>query len=640
MKKFLTIFICLLGSSSCFAQYTAGSIPESLLKNADMVKRLDELRVEIKSPGKAIYYRHYIYTILNEAAEGYAYFYDYYDKFRSIESISGTLYDAAGNKIKNVKKKDIADETGNSGGHLAYDERYKVHNFYYKNYPYTVEYEVAVTLNGILYLPEWEPAAAPKIAVEKSLFTVTAPKDYELRYKQFRYNGAPVIKDEKSVKTYTWQLSNQTAKKEEDFAPEWDEITTRVLIAPSDFEIAGYKGNMNSWQRFGKFITDLYSGRDVLPVAVKTKVHELTDNLKTDTEKINALYHFLQDNTHYISIQLGIGGWQPLDATYVAEKKYGDCKALSNYMVALLKEAGIKAHNVLIKAGTDEKDILTDFPSNQFNHVVVCVPRKPARSGDGSDTTWLECTSQTVSPGYMGNFTGNREALLVDENNSAIVRTPVYAKAQNLQTRTINATIDAEGKLNAKVATLSTGLQQDNLHGIINNTSREEQQKRLRQIFSLPNYDVPAFTYYENKTAAIPGINETMEIISNNYASVTGKRMFVKPNILSTYTAKLNEEETRENDIVYTYAFIDKDTVNISLPEGYKIESMPKPLEISNKFGRYDISYNIDGNMIKMTRSYERNSGRFPASDYKEFVAFYNAIYKADNARMVFVKNE
>ncbi|MFX4389041.1 hypothetical protein ABTA48_19565, partial [Acinetobacter baumannii] len=63
-------------------------------------------------------------------------------------------------------------------------------------------------------------------------------------------------------------------------------------------------------------------------------------------------------------------------------------------MVALLKEAGIKANNVLIKAGEGKTDILSDFPSNQFNHVVVCVP-------NGKDSIWLECTSQTVSPGYM-----------------------------------------------------------------------------------------------------------------------------------------------------------------------------------------------------------------------------------------------
>ncbi|MCH5689788.1 hypothetical protein LWM68_39520 [Niabella sp. W65] len=242
----------------------------------------------------------------------------------------------------------------------------------------------------------------------------------------------------------------------------------------------------------------------------------------------------MQDHTHYISIQLGIGGWQPLDATYVASKKYGDCKALSNYMVALLKEAGIKANNVLIKAGEGKTDILSDFPSNQFNHVVVCVP-------NGKDSIWLECTSQTVSPGYMGSFTGNREALLVSEGGSTIVHTPVYRKEDNLQIRHIKAAIDNNGKLTAKVSTTTSGLQQDDLHSLIHNSSPDEQKKRLQRIFTLSNYEVPAFTYLESRESALPSVNETLELVANDYASITGKRLFIRPNIVSTILQNLRK---------------------------------------------------------------------------------------------------
>ncbi len=78
-------------------------------------------------------------------------------------------------------------------------------------------------------------------------------------------------------------------------------------------------------------------------MTLNRKVHELTDHLTDKRQKVFALYDYLQKNTRYISVQLGIGGWQPFPADYVATKRYGDCKALSNFMVALLKEAGIKA---------------------------------------------------------------------------------------------------------------------------------------------------------------------------------------------------------------------------------------------------------------------------------------------------------
>ncbi len=631
-KKWILLLLTLL-SGYAQAQYAVKDIPQALLPGAHLIKRTDDIRIDIKSPGKASYYRHYVYTIMNEAAENYAYFVDYYDKFREINSISGTLYDASGNKIKNVKKKDIADESGTSKSNLADDARYKVHNFYHRSYPYTVEYEVEADLKGIFNLPEWQPVPAPEVAVEKSSLTVVTPKDYTLRYKQLLYPGNVLNKEEKSGKIYQWQLSNEMAKAREAYAPEWDAIATRVMIAPSQFEFGGYSGEMSNWQNFGQFMLSLYSGRDVLPANIKAKVHELTDRLTTNREKIATLYRFMQDNTHYISIQLGIGGWQPLDATYVADKKYGDCKALSNYMVALLKEAGIRAYNVLIKAGKDETEIVSDFPSNQFNHVVVCVP-------NAKDTTWLECTSQTVGPGYMGSFTGNRKALLVSENGSTIVRTPVYRKEDNLQIRHVKAVIDGNGKLTAKINTTSKGLQQDDLHALINNSTPDEQKKRLQHVFSLSNYEVPAFSYLENKEASLPTVSETLDLVANDYASITGKRLFVRPNIVSTYTSKLSETEKRAHDIVYTYAFIDKDTVSLTIPEGYEIESLPSPVTLSNAFGTYSVSYKIDGRSVLLVRHYERNAGTFPAKDYNSFVDFYNKIYKADQARMVFVKKE
>lgn len=628
----ILLFALTITPLSLFAQnYNASLIPDSLIKNANVVCRSNELRIEIKDAGKAKIYRKRVFTILNEAGDKYSYFYTYYDKFNDINDIDGTLYDAYGKELKNVKKKDIEDLSGNDDASLMVDTRFKVHSFYYRAYPYTVEYEEEKTLNGVFDLPDWDPQQTNVMSVQESKLIVITPKNLDIRYKQFNYPGSPEISEEKDNKVYTWEIKNTPAKITEQFQPSWREILPMVTIAPTSFEIQGYKGEMSSWENFGMFINSLLKGRDAIPDAVKQKVHELTDGVADKREKVRVLYNYLQQNTRYISIQLGIGGWQPFDANYVYTKRYGDCKALSNYMVALLKEVGINANYVLIKAGDDE-DILTDFPSNQFNHATVCVPM-------GKDSMWLECTSQTVAAGYQGDFTGNRHALLIDDKGGHIVKTTSYKAEDNAQQRWITSQIDASGKLNADVKTHYSCLQQDNLHGMINHLSKDKILEALKRDIDLPDYDVTNFNYNEIK-AEKPAVDEQLQLIANNYASVSGKRMFVMPNILNKNNFKLKIEEERKYDIEYPSSFTDNDTVSIKIPSGYNIESMPKDVSINNKFGDYEIHFKVDGENISCTRMYKRSEGRYPPSDYADLVKFYDSMYKADRSRIVFIKKE
>jgi len=225
-----------------------------------------------------------------------------------------------------------------------------------------VAYEEEDEINGIQGFSPWRPLLSPGVSTQHSKYTIIAPKDYEVRFRPFNCPFQPVITSAGDKKIYTWEASNLRALSTEFAGPTWREIAPVVMFAPSDFEVQGYKGNMSTWENYGKFINQLRAGRDALPENIKKKVHELTDNLKDPRQKVYALYDFLQKNTHYISIQLGIGGWQPFPAEYVATKLYGDCKALSNYMVALLKEAGITGKYVEIWSGKDAPDLVASAP--------------------------------------------------------------------------------------------------------------------------------------------------------------------------------------------------------------------------------------------------------------------------------------
>jgi hypothetical protein len=628
-------FILCFCTTACFAgdiKYPVSAIPEVLKKDANMVKRMEDVQLEIISTKEATLHYKYAITVLNENGDDYAEFSEWYDKLQHIASLEGNLYDAAGNLLKKAKSKDFADKSAVSDINLIDDNRLKSHSFYYKAYPYTVEYEVNIKLDQTFSLTGWLPQDYKQLSVEKSMFTVIVPQDYVLRYKAFNYKQAPAESVEKNRKRYVWQVDQLAAIKKFYAAPEWRELTPSVKLAPSAFEIEGYKGNMSTWQDFGKFIYTLTKSRDQLPVNIKNKVAEISASSTSDLDKVQKLYSFLQQNTRYISIQLGIGGWQPFDAAYVAQKGYGDCKALSNYMYSLLKEAGIKSYYALIKSGSSDINIIEDFPSNQFNHAIICVPLQ-------KDTLWLECTSQSVPAGYMGEFTGNRKALLVDENGGQLVSTPRYKVNENLLLRTIKAKVDPEGTLSFVTDAKYKGTQQDDLSMFINAVSKDKVHKELQENLELATYNVNGFDYKETKSV-MPELNEHLDITVNNYASVSGKRLFINPNILNRSNFKLTPEDDRPFDFVFNNEYKDDDEVEIEIPEGYSIESMTPEVNIKTGYATYNSSIKVLGNKLMYHRVMVQLQSRQPAKEEAGVVKFYDDVYRADHSRVVLVKKE
>ena len=483
-----------------------------------------------------------------------------------------------------------------------------------------------------MFYPGWVPLEGENISLESGKVTVVLPEGIDFRFKAFNFKDGPVITTQKSSKLYTWELKNFAAIEDEYATPSWYEMAPVVCMAPVQFQVQGYKGNMATWQDFGKFVYALKTGKDQLPDNIKQTVHSLTDAEPDTRKKIVLLYDFLQKNSRYISVQLGIGGWQPFDAKYVAANRYGDCKALTNYMYSLLKEAGIKSYYTLVKAGVGGSFFMNDFPSSQFNHAILSVPLL-------KDTMWLECTSQTLPAGYMSGFTSDRSALMVDENGGTIVKTPRYNMNDNMQLRKIKAEINTDGKLSTEVLTIYRARQEDEVHSLINTRSKDKVLDFLKDEIDLPNYDVINFDYKE-ELSSLPSITENLKLTANDYAQTSGKRLFVCPNILSRVHRKLIPDETRKFDIQLSYAYTDIDSAEINIPAGYITESVPKDLSVESKFGSYSSMVKVSGDKILYYRMMKQYSGRFPAKEYEEMVKYTDQIFKADRAKVVFVKKE
>ncbi|WP_242916300.1 DUF3857 domain-containing protein [Pontibacter liquoris] len=617
----------------CFWVPPAHALPaEDITKDANAVIRSEETVFTVQSVSSGTTYFKTTITILNENGNDRAKLYVPYDKLKKVDYLNATSFDRAGKKIKSLRKGDIGDVSAISGISLFEDNRVKIADLRHTVFPYTVEFEYQTTTTNMLLYPVWTPLDEEKLAVEKSRFRVVMPQGMELRYLE-KNLPVPVKKEQTATQQfYTWQVENLAPVEMEAFGPALSELVPLVRTAPVTFEVEGYQGNMQTWKDYGQWINKLNSGRDMLPEATNQKLQTLVANSKTPEEKIHKVYDYLQANTRYVSIQLGIGGWQPFEASFVDSKGYGDCKALTNYTQAMLQAVGITSYQALIRAGDEMPDILTEFPSQQFNHVVLCVPQE-------RDSLWLECTSQNKAAGYAGSFTGNRHALLITPEGGKLVKTPAYGTSENKQIRSIRVTLDEKGNGTAQVKTLFSGEQSEERSEAVHNAKPDEQKKWLYSQVKVPAFDITSYKW-EEKKAAVPSVTENLELALRQYAIVSGKRLFLKPNLMNKWTYTPASKEKRLTEVVMRgIAFQDVDTVAFALPPGFTLEYQPQDVHLNTAFGEYHATTKVSGQQVLYIRRLQMPKGRFKPETYPQLTEFLNKLVSSDNQQIVFVKN-
>jgi hypothetical protein len=614
-------------------EYRAQTIPATLRDRADAVIRRHETSFVVKSEGEAVQTVHSVVTVLKPAGDGQAQLVVPYDKFDKILSLDGTLYDAAGTVIRKLKKADIEDYS-TYGDNFYDDNRLKAARFPKQpTYPYTVEFRLETRNRNLMFYPHWRPQTGPAEAVEQAAFTVDMPRELALRFKSV--NAPDPVRqpdDARGRVVWRWQVAGLPARDPEPDSPPADELSPAVFTAPTAFAVDEYRGNLRTWADLGVFYTTLNVNRDVLPDNLRQQVAALTATEKTVAGKVRLVYELMQSQTRYVSIQLGIGGWQTIDAATVAERKYGDCKALVNYTKALLNAAGVPAFEALVRAGDDQPDIPTDFPAFRFNHIVLCVPA-------GRDSLWLECTSQTNPMGYLGNFAGGRHALLVTPMGGQLVQTPTCGPADNNRHRRIGLTLTETGDATALVRATYTGLPQDSRAAALHRLNQADLRSWLLEQIRLPAFELTAHTLTEEK-ARIPAVRETLSLSLRKWATTSGSRLFLPLNLLSVSAplAASGRARVTELRLGADWDFTETDTLTVQLPPGYRPEFMPPPVQIEAKFGRYSALTRLERDKLVYLRRWQMHRGRYAPADYPAWVDFRRQVSRADRTQLVLVK--
>jgi hypothetical protein len=612
-------------------KYPVSQIPDDMKKDANAVIREYKTVFEILSAGKARVHTSYAITVLNPKAKGYASETLSYNKLSKVEDFNAVVYDEAGNQIKKLKNKEIIDQSAYDGFSLYSDYRLKHADLTQTIYPFTVYFDYTIEYDYLYEIEDVDFVPGENVSVQSSEYEIIFPTGLAPRFKQVNLDTKPTEKmTADGLKSMSWKVENLKIIRREPLGPTFSELAPGIVIAPTIFDYSGYRGDMSTWESYGKWQQSLNEGRDILPQQTKQKVKQLTANLNTVEEKAKVLYEYLQNKTRYVNIAIGIGGVQPFEARIVDEVGYGDCKALSNYMVALLKEAGVDAFYCTVLAGKNPRDLHEDFPSHQANHIIVAVPNK-------ADTLWLECTSQTNPFGYLGTFTGDRKALLISKQGAKLVKTIHYTAGDNVQSRTANVTIEMTGDAKAKVQTWYRGIEyeNDNLDQYLG-FQNDDQKKWVQNNTSIPSFDVNSFSMKDHG-GRIPTAVVSLDLNLKRYSTISGKRILFTPNLMNKSSFIPEKVDGRKTNFFLKSTYTHFDTINYKLPEGIYPEFLPEPVKLMSRFGEYESSVKVDQGNLVYIRRIKMNKGQYPANTYQEMVDFFKGINKADNMKMVFM---
>ncbi len=611
--------------------YSSLTIPAELKEGAHSVVRKYTYRWEVNSDRTATLYCHKIITILDDEHDDENRLVVYYDDNSKITNLKAVVYDAGGEKARAARNSDIEDIWA-VGGNFDTDTRVQTVKLDHPSYPYTVEYEYKRKMadySMVAGFPDVMPVAYDQ-ALERADFTAVVPADNKLYY----YSNElpePTVTAVDGDQAHTWSLANLKARSYEAYSPAFSQVMPFLSITLDHFKIDEYAGSMRSWEEFGRFIGKLVADRHELPDHLRALVRETTDGLATEREKIDALYRVLQNRTRYVSVQLGIGGWQPFPAEYVEKNKYGDCKALSNYMGAMLNEIGIESYPVLITGGREFFPASPDFATSAFNHMILYVP---------SEDMYLECTSSIDPPGYMRDWTQDRNVLLVTPEGGKLARTPKPDPVDNSRLRTVDVTIHPDGSADYRLNNRMYGGMHDYYRSLISDeANREEQLERLHGYEDIPDVRGTEYSLYVDEK--LPEARLSYATSIDRYASKRGKRIFLPLNKYDNFTYVPDKLEERLAPIESTWSRFMVDTININLPKGVEVESLGEErIEITHAGGQYLQTVTTEGNSVRYVRSLKLLPVVLPATEYEGYRQFFVDVSKAESRRIVLVDRQ
>ncbi len=339
----------------------------------------------------------------------------------------------------------------------------------------------------------------------------------------------------------------------------------------------------------------------------------------TDAERVRAVYDFVVTGTRYVGLEFGIHGYKPYKVTQVLARRFGDCKDKASLMIALLREVGVEAELVLVR--TRRGGRLDPQPASLaiFDHAIVYVPKLDR---------YLDGTAEFAGLSELPAEDQGVTVLRVNAGGGTLTETPVLPSGESRVERRWAATVSPSGDATVDEQLVIRGQAAPNWRSHYQTPG--ERAERYGRVWSgrFPGARLTAVEMPRIEDRNAP-VTVRSQVAVPRLGRLTAGHALELPvtgrdgDFVRTY-ARLS---ARRQDLVLAYPWQHDEALDYRLPAGWRLTGgAPPPRTIESPFGRFRLSVEVEGGVLRVRSALDVTRARIPAGDYLRFRAFLGEV--------------
>ena len=493
------------------------------------------------------------------------------------------------------------------------------------NYTFQENYHDVKYLTSFYFLQRYP--------VVERIVQFNIPSWLEIDLREFNFEGHTIQKTTEKdgdITKVIFKITNTQAYKSESHSPNHAISYPHIICVTKAFTELGKRNVLfeNVKDLYGWYST-VCSEIGNNPETIKAKVAELTASKKTDLEKIESIFYWVQDNIRYIAFENGIMGFKPDAAQNVLKKKYGDCKGKANLLKIMLTIAGFDARLTWI--GTSDLPYDYSLPSLAVdNHMICTIILNGKRF-------FLDGTEDFIALNDYAQRIQGKQVLIEDGKNHIIDRIPEFTADRNKETVTNKVTI-TDNQITGSTVAEYNGESKINVLRAFAATKNDKKTATIADFArnNNNNIDVSNITNSDFNERQKP-LQLKFDFKANNQVTKTGNELYVVLDWEKDFSSMEIPEE-RKNDYEFNQKYFLSTQTELTVPAGYKVDYLPTAFKKNTASWSFEGSYTTKGSSIVYNKKIMINKAILKKADFANWNAFIAEINKFYNDQVVLTK--